>query len=632
MKVNMTPNPLDVVTIHASQGDTEARQWEFELHNNGELIDTSDVKEQLVFKAYKGGTEQLLPENTSTPTTSPFLGDIKYPQGLLTDQEFTYRQSPTEEDGLAKIADIKGNTIVWNQLIQNGNFDAIGNWTRRYRGSISVANNILTYINDTGGTLNNWQTEVRTPSFSIPANHVFYCQFDMKSENYPGASYHIAESPSGNVGITFNPTSVPQNVWTKMTFLGSLDREITNLSIRMIGVSNENGATTQIKNFMLFDLTQMGLDITDPSEFASIFNLPYYAYNQGSLLSFMGNGIKTVGKNLLNYDAWKTVETRNGTSVWENNGVTITATGNDAYTLYGASTFPVNARIPVRVGETITLSWESDDNVNGDVYIFPNGGSVGFVQTNNRYNKSLSYTPVDGVEYVTIRFGVASSGNIIHFKNIMLRFADTDSTFEPYTSSALSLPISTYFPNGMNSAGSVYDELTESKAITRVGMVDLGSLTWTYMPNNYFRSSAVISDAKTPQNEDTVANILCSKLKANTANYVYANNEGIAIDGTGRIRIYYANMPTDATAFKTAMNGVMLYYELATPTETSFTTASLVTENAEIPLSNEDGTLIGKCTEELSSQPGFIDAKIKLTDGDGTCYSNKLQLHVERKP
>ena len=86
IKVNMSPNPLDVQTIHASQNDGEARQWEFELHNNGELIDTSDVKEQLVFKAYKGGTEQLLPENGSTPTTSPFLGDIRYPQGLLADQ------------------------------------------------------------------------------------------------------------------------------------------------------------------------------------------------------------------------------------------------------------------------------------------------------------------------------------------------------------------------------------------------------------------------------------------------------------------------------------------------------------------------------------------------------------------
>ena len=118
IRVNMTPCE-DVQTIHASQNDGEAREWGFALHNNGDVIDSSEVTDQIVFKAYKGGTEQLLPENTSTPTTSPFLGDIRYPQGLLTDQEFTYRQSPTEEDGLAKITEIKGNTLVWNQQIDS---------------------------------------------------------------------------------------------------------------------------------------------------------------------------------------------------------------------------------------------------------------------------------------------------------------------------------------------------------------------------------------------------------------------------------------------------------------------------------------------------------------------------------
>ena len=43
IRVNMTPCE-DVKTIHASQNDGEATQWEFELLNNGELIDTSDVK------------------------------------------------------------------------------------------------------------------------------------------------------------------------------------------------------------------------------------------------------------------------------------------------------------------------------------------------------------------------------------------------------------------------------------------------------------------------------------------------------------------------------------------------------------------------------------------------------------
>lgn len=43
IKVNMNPNPLDVQTIHASQNDGEARQWGFELHNNGDVIDSSEV-------------------------------------------------------------------------------------------------------------------------------------------------------------------------------------------------------------------------------------------------------------------------------------------------------------------------------------------------------------------------------------------------------------------------------------------------------------------------------------------------------------------------------------------------------------------------------------------------------------
>lgn len=177
MKVNMTPNPLDVVTIHASQGDSEARQWEFELHNNGELIDTSDVKEQLVFKAYKGGTEQILPENTSTPTTSPFFGDIRYPQGLLSDQEFTYRQSPTEEDGLAFIENIKGNTIKFNQLCNYEFGKSLVDFT--------LSNHELTFDFTSTTNTNWWNYQIYSQlEYEIQANHKYFIRFWAKSD-YP---------------------------------------------------------------------------------------------------------------------------------------------------------------------------------------------------------------------------------------------------------------------------------------------------------------------------------------------------------------------------------------------------------------------------------------------------------------
>ena len=106
---------------------------------------------------------------------------------------------------------------------------------------------------------------------------------------------------------------------------------------------------------------------------------------------------------------------------------------------------------------------------------------------------------------------------------------------------------------------------------------------------------------------------------------------GIRQSGANQQFIWVRNTNySDADTFKQAMQGVYLLYEKENPQ--GFTTASLVTENAEIPLSNNDGVLIGKCTEELSAEPGFHDAKIKLSDSDGTCYSNKLQFHVERSP
>jgi len=40
------------------------------------------------------------------------------------------------------------------------------------------------------------------------------------------------------------------------------------------------------------------------------------------------------------------------------------------------------------------------------------------------------------------------------------------------------IPVATYFPDGMRSAGTVRDELTATAAVKRVGAVDLGTLTW----------------------------------------------------------------------------------------------------------------------------------------------------------
>ena len=610
IKVNMTPCE-DVQTIHASQNDNEAREWGFELHNNGEKIDSSSISDQLVFKAYKGGTEQILPENGSIPTTSPIIADIKYPQGELTDQKFLYRESPTEEDGLAKITDIKGNTLNWNQLMENGNFADTSKWSAESGATLSISNNIAT-ISST--TANNGIRQYFSNPLTVNHKYLIKAEFNVPTE------YRCVIGTAANQGVQIEKLVSTANTWTEVIGIGTCTIATTTFYCFVRGTTYEN---VKIRNVMCFDLTQMGLDISSPSDFTSLFPLPYYAYNQGTLLSFMGNGIKTTNKNFVtNFSADSSTSNISFTqadgvihATGLSNGTTRTPTFTDAipmkkgtYVLSG-STGGSTSSYALQVQSDITGTWA---NV---VYCYD--GDVPFTLEQDCNIR------------IRGRFSNVQTTNYDVTFYPMVRFADTDSTFEPYTESTLSLPISTYFSNGMKSAGSVYDELTETKAITRIGSVDLGSLTWNKTSGTTSEYDFFETQYPIPTLGGTL-NVLCPLYKTvNVMTSSSGENKAVRITGTSSIRIRDLSY-TDATAFKQAMSGVYLYYELATPIETEITTASLVTENSEIPLSNEDGILVGKCTEQLSSESGFFDAKIKLADEDGECYSNKLQLHVER--
>lgn len=553
IRVNMTPCE-DVQTIHASQNDNEAREWGFELHNNGDVIDSSEITDQMVFKAYKGGTEEILPTNGSTPTTSPFKGDIKYPQGLLSGQEFLYRESPTEEDGLAWIKNIKGNTLVWNQLVKNGNFADTSNWSSSSNVSITASNNILQVTNAVGRDGDYYSAQ----NIPMKVGHKYYFHAEAKKTDVSTAQTLLLVF-FGEGSNMFAIDAIKENTnWVSKSTIFTCASNTYNFVRLRTQVAN---ATDEFRNVVLIDLTQMGLDISSPSEFTSLFPLSYYAYNQGTLLSFMGNGIKTVGKNLLSYSGENLPYNANGVSITrEDNIYKVVASNPSGYPFARISTIsylPKGQYTVTMLGaETSStgIAWRLIDRNVSPVKIFVNASAT---TTTFTLNEDLH----DVYFEITIDASKLSAGAWdVRFQLNM----GTPSDYEPYTSSTTDLPISTYFPQGMKSVGDVYDELTEAKAITRVGS-----------------------------------------------------------------RAYQSGDESDTSVIT---DGTTTYYALATPTETSFTTASLVTENAEIPLSAENDVLIGKCTEELSAEPGFHDAKIKLTDSDGTCYSNKIQLHVERSP
>lgn len=111
-----------------------------------------------------------------------------------------------------------------------------------------------------------------------------------------------------------------------------------------------------------------------------------------------------------------------------------------------------------------------------------------------------------------------------------------------------------------------------------VQSVDLGTLTWTAGGGSkitFIASSQKIYGQKLSYNSNIASNILCSKYLAKSQNEIWSNatSMGIATNATIDGYIYVNDTSyTDANAFKQAMQGVILYYELANPIITDIST------------------------------------------------------------
>lgn len=113
--------------------------------------------------------------------------------------------------------------------------------------------------------------------------------------------------------------------------------------------------------------------------------------------------------------------------------------------------------------------------------------------------------------------------------------------------------------------GGTLDVVSGVLNVTRA-MVDLGTLDWNKDANHFY--SSIVTDAKAPSSNGVVANIVSSNYGADTATRVSAETvDGtIAMNTNRRILVYDSTLSSGtASDFKTAMSGVQLCYELATP-------------------------------------------------------------------
>ena len=140
--------------------------------------------------------------------------------------------------------------------------------------------------------------------------------------------------------------------------------------------------------------------------------------------------------------------------------------------------------------------------------------------------------------------------------------------YEPYWSRTLNLPISTYFPDGMKSAGNTHDEITKDKAVKRIGVVDLGSLSWVAQTHQRWSSEESIGISF--KSQSIPPNILSANYLTKPKETVESASMQITIAEGSKVLLCNKEVTT-AEELKSSLQGVMLYYELAEPIETTIT-------------------------------------------------------------
>ena len=469
---------------------------------------------------------------------------------------YKYRRTPYKSKRLSD--EIVGGSVVWNQLL-----DVTTKATTTSQG--------VTYTNNGNGsfTLTGTPTAINTfenidwvPNVNPYKLGHIYLLF----------SGYAGELPIGvriyGIGQTGYDTYSKGYSLKRATELGAngyVRFQITNIKGTDIGTVK---LTPQ-----LFDLTAMfGTAIADyiygletatagagVAFFRSLFGASYYPYNAGELVSISGlSAHKTVGKNLLDFEsrlkAWNSTYAKVG-----DNSFSVSTTGTGYREPYQFSDKDIDVTISGVVTDNSGAAGWRIELLNSD------GTLVGGIRQGT--------TSASG-KASKVRLNYNTGGNGAVYSNMQIEYGLTATAYEPYEEHVYPLDdsltlrgVPKLVDNKIKFDGDIY--ASDGTVTRRYGVVDLGTLSWSYLTNYnepFFRSA--LSDKM--YNNNTF--VLCEK-------YPFYGNTSLAIIGTGAVSdkmiathgsnngVCIKDSTYDtAASFAASLSGVYLVYELATPT------------------------------------------------------------------
>lgn len=382
---------------------------------------------------------------------------------------------------------------------------------------------------------------------------------------------------------------------------------------------NQKLDTSPFSNYEIFDLTQMfgiGNEPTSVEEFEAMFPNNYYQYNAGEIITADTESVVVQGKNLINADDYYApYKQSDGSYVNDSVGF-------------------ANINIPIGnfIGKTLVATLKATVSAQPTSFFW--AARINGLKVESSYEKGervlanttgiarLTFTPKTQKDTLSMTYGQGTGDVIV--RDIQIELGDTPTTYAPFHRNVYQIPeVIKALPGYGWSAGTArnYVDYENKKYYQCVGSVDLGTLTWTAGESVSFKTHH-LAGQKLTKSYSIAPNFICPKYSTKTQNESWGKTSITGISATSNVNGYiYVNDTsyTDATAFKQAMQGVILYYELANPIVTDIST--MLTDDFLRNLTVEAGgsiTFKGGNDDYRIPVPSEEEYIVKLSEVGGT--------------
>ena len=334
-----------------------------------------------------------------------------------------------------------------------------------------------------------------------------------------------------------------------------------------------------------------------------------------------GKNVGRISQEIINNDRHK-----DGITFHALSSTKVKITGTSTAIVYMTSGYPISSPY-LRLLKKGTYTFSNGVKASGinGAYVtgYPVSGGASRNLCNNIHEGQTATFTIAEDFYINIQMLIASGYTANDEVWFQLEEGTSATPYEPYNGTTYTTSL------GQTVYGGTLDVVSGVLTIDKA-LVDLGSLSWSrYSSASTYTYRARISDMNATTTERN------SGLISSAYTLFYGlqltaldNNTMLRFGGEVFIR---DDRYTDATAFKTAMNGVQLVYELATPTEITLTPTQVTTLLGNNNIWADSGTVeveIGENPYILVNPTKFEACPIFEVEGAGTLSIGDTTLTI----